>query len=109
MRQRAVRVIPQKAITIAIENPGWGRSYGVVANISTGGACVLTDARFLPGESLQLQLSFFREQEMVPAAGRVMWSTGSPATGPLRYGLQWMGPTHDPRLRSLIDQAGGPS
>ena len=109
MRQRDVRVIPQKAITIAIENPGWGRSYGVVANISTGGACVLTDARFLPGESLQLQLSFFRELEMVPAAVRVVWSTGSSAAGALRYGLEWMAPSHDPRLRSLIDQAGRPS
>jgi hypothetical protein len=109
MRQRAVRVVPHKAITVAIENPGWGRSYGVVANISTGGACVLTDARFLPGESLQLQLSFFREQEMVPAAGRVVWSTGSPANGALRYGLEWMTPSYDPRLQSLIDEAGSAS
>ena len=104
MRERAFRIVPQKAITVSIDNARSGRSYGVVANISKGGACLLTDARLPLGESLQLQLSFFRELQMVPAVGRVVWSAGSPAAGALRYGVQWT-PNADLLLRSLIDQA----
>ena len=106
MRERAARVVPRKPITVAIENTRQSRSYGVVANISDGGACLLTDARFILGESLRLELSFFREPECVPAAGRVVWSTGNADTGAVRYGLQWIAPAVDPRLRGLIEQAG---
>ena len=104
MRERARRVVPQKAITVAIEAPRRDRSYGVVANISQGGACVLTDASLPLGASLELELSFFRELQVVPAAGRIVWTSGNRDSGALRYGLQWAG-GEDERLRSLIEQA----
>ena len=106
MRERAERIVPQRAITVAIDSDRRTRSYGVVANISDGGACLLTDARFLLGESLQLELSFFRESEFVLASGRVVWSTGNPDTGAVRYGLQWVPTAVDGRLQGLIQQAG---
>lgn len=105
MRERAVRIVPQKAITVAIENPRRSRSYGVVANISDGGACLLTDASFPVGESLQVELSFFRERQVVPAAGRVVWSSGNRDAGALRYGLQWAETAEDPSLKTLIERA----
>lgn len=105
MRDRARRVVPQKAITVSIEGPQRDRSYGIVANISTGGACVLTDARLPLGESLDLELSFFREPQVVPAAGRIVWSSGSRDAGALRYGVEWDG-SEDERLKGLIEQAG---
>jgi c-di-GMP-binding flagellar brake protein YcgR len=106
MRERVVRIVPHEAITVAIENSGRGRSYGVVANISEGGACVLTDASFPVGESLQLELSFFREPQVVPATARIVWSSGNPEIGALRYGLQWLPASEGHRLKTLIERAG---
>lgn len=105
MHERARRVVPQQAITVAIDSPRQARSYGLVANISDGGACLLTDASIPLGESLTLELSFFREPQVVPAAGRVVWSSGSRTVGALRYGLKWTG-SPEGRLRELIRQAG---
>ena len=106
MRERSHRIRPQKAITVAIETPRHDRSYGVVANISTGGACVLTDASLAVGESLRIELSFFREPETVPATGHIVWAAGNRDAGAVRYGLQW-DDAEDARLRSLIEQAEG--
>jgi len=105
MRERADRIVPQRAITVAIEGPPWGRSYGVIANISAGGACVLTDASLPLGQSLELELSFFREPAIVPAAGRIVWTSGNRDAGALRYGLEWDAGARDARLTSLIAQA----
>src|SRR5436190_23000931 len=105
MRERTRRIVPQKAITVAMEGLRPGRSYGVIANISAGGACVLTDARIALGESLALELSFFREPQVVSAAGRVVWTSGTRESGALRYGLEWMPEAGEDRLRDLIDQA----
>lgn len=105
MRERAIRVVPQKAITVAIEVPQRGRSYGVVANISEGGACLLTDASVPLGESLQLELSLYREPQVVPVAVRVVWSSSNRDAGALRYGLEWAESAEHDRLRSLIERA----
>jgi hypothetical protein len=105
MRERADRVVPQRAITVAIEGPPSGRSYGVIANISVGGACVLTDASLPLGRILELELSFFREPAIVSAAGRIVWISGHYHVGALRYGLEWDAGSRDARLTSLIAQA----
>jgi Tfp pilus assembly protein PilZ len=105
MRERAMRVVPHKAITVAIEVPQQGRAYGVVANISEGGACLLTDARVPLGESLQLELSLYREPQVVPVAVRVVWSSSNRDVGAVRYGLQWDESAQDDRLTSLIERA----
>jgi hypothetical protein len=104
MRERGHRVIPQKAITVAIEGPRRDKSYGVVANISTGGVCLLTDASLPHGQSCQLELSFFREPEIVPAEALIVWTSGNLDAGARRYGLRWDG-EEDARLKSLIEQA----
>jgi Tfp pilus assembly protein PilZ len=105
MHKRAVRVVPHKAITVAVEGPQRARSYGVVANISEGGACVLIDASLPLGERLVLELSLFREAQVVPAAGRVVWSSGNRDAGAVRYGVEWTPRPGDGRLRELIEQA----
>jgi Tfp pilus assembly protein PilZ len=105
MRERTRRIVPQKAITVAIEGARSGRSYGVIANISEGGACVLTDARIPLGQSLSLELSFFREPQVVAAAGHVIWTSGNRDSGALRYGLEWAPGSGDERLKDLIERA----
>jgi Tfp pilus assembly protein PilZ len=103
-KRRAVRVVPRRAITVAVEDHGLTRAYGVVANISETGACVLTNGTFSVGESLSLQLSFAREPVPLEATGRVVWSGATPDRGVLRYGVQFAetpAPTRE-QLRSLI-------
>lgn len=88
-KRRAVRVVPSRAITVAIEDHGVPRAYGVVANISETGVCVLTNGAFRVGERLLLQLSFAREPVPLETVGDVVWSGATQDRGVLRYGLQW--------------------
>ena len=55
--RKAERVRPRSAVTAAIEE--FDRiAFGIVANISEGGACLCTDQAFPVGESLHIRLSF---------------------------------------------------
>jgi Tfp pilus assembly protein PilZ len=88
-KRRAVRYVPKRSITVAIDENGVPRAYGVVANISEGGACVLTDGAFEIGERLILLLSLSREPLLVETAGRVVWTRPTRDQGIVRYGVQW--------------------
>ena len=101
MERRAVRITPRSAITVVIENQGLPFAYGVVANISEGGACVWTNGHFEVGDRLVLRLSFARELQLFQAEGVVIWGKQQTA---VRYGLQWapVGPPSQERLRRLI-------
>jgi Tfp pilus assembly protein PilZ len=108
MKERsAVRIVPRSAITVVIENGGLPFAYGVVANISEGGACVWTNGRFEIGENLVLRLSFAREPQPFQASGVIVWGDAYPERGAgsdVRYGLQWApdAPPGREHLRSLI-------
>lgn len=102
MQQRGmVRVVPRSPITVAIEEDGEPFAYGVVANISVGGACIWTDAGLEAGRKLMLRLSFPRGSQPIEAEGVVVW--GEPRsegrTGALRYGLQFLGRSDGPEGR----------
>ena len=99
-KRRAVRVVPRRAITVAIDENGVPRAYGVVANISDGGACICTDRVFPIGETLTVQLSFAGQEKLVPLECYVIWC-GSDAENTYRYGLQWVHPAGS-QLRRLI-------
>jgi hypothetical protein len=88
-KRRAVRIVPRRAITVAIDDHGVPRAYGVVANISETGACLLTNGAFRVGERLTIQLSFAREPVPLETEGDVVWSGSTQDRGVLRYGLQW--------------------
>jgi len=109
MRERGgVRVVPRRAVTVAIGEQGVSPAYGVVANISERGACVWTNGSFKPGDSLILQLSFPHEPQPIQLPGRVIWSHPAPESRHgLRYGLQW-GESQDvspARLKGLISDS----
>jgi Tfp pilus assembly protein PilZ len=101
--------VPRRAITVAIDDHGVPRAYGVVANISETGACVLTNGSFHVGERLSLQLSFAREPVPVETVGDVVWSGATQDRGVLRYGLQWAEGSHPTRehLKTLISASAG--
>jgi hypothetical protein len=105
MRQRgAVRIVPRSPITVAIQEGGAPKSYGVVANISDGGACIWTDARLEPGTTLSLRLSFPRRSQPLDADGVVVWGEPRGEARARRYGVEWAdrsSPRHD-RLKAVI-------
>jgi Tfp pilus assembly protein PilZ len=76
-------------VTVAFESQRNPTAYGVVANLSQGGACVWTDARLDVGQHLQLALSFAREAEPVPTQGRVVWANPLSNTRNRRCGVEW--------------------
>jgi hypothetical protein len=115
MRERkTVRIVPRRPITVALEDEGAPFAYGVVANISTGGACIWTNARLDAGRSLALRLSFPKGSRPLDAEGVVVWRGGSSeasseaSTEGLRYGLQWSGetPGGEERLARMIAASG---
>jgi hypothetical protein len=104
--RRTVRIVPRRPITVALEDAGAPFAYGVVANISTAGACIWTDARLDAGRSVALRLSFPKGSRPLDAEGVVVWRGGSSETSTegLRYGLQWSGesPGGEERLARMI-------
>jgi len=107
VERSAIRVVPKSAITVAIEEEGAVRAYGVVANISEAGACVWTDATLDVGQDLMFALSFPHEPQPLETRGRVVWAGPTPTEGTVRYGLQWSSPTRAERarLKELIGSA----
>lgn len=99
------RFVPRGSVTVAIESFRNPTGYGVVANLSRGGACVWTNAGVEVGQEVSLSLSFACDTLPVPTEGRVVW------TAPLRghegscCGVQWNSePSHDrERLHEMID------
>jgi hypothetical protein len=90
MRQReAVRIVPRSPITVALQDDGVPFAYGVVANISEGGACIWTDVSLDPGKSLNLRLSFTRGSQPLEADGVVVWGEPRGDARSRRYGLRW--------------------
>ena len=90
-----------KPVTVAMESsedlpPG----FGVVADISVGGACVITDLGLRVGAKARMTLSFPNSQTVL-TAGRVRWTQQDPKG--VLYGMQFEpGPWIDDRLRSLV-------
>jgi len=100
MERRDDRVRPRTPVTAAIEEFERAFAFGVVANISDGGACICTDRVFPIGETLTVQLSFAGQEKLVPLECYVIWC-GSDAENTYRYGLQWVHPAGS-QLRRLI-------
>jgi hypothetical protein len=103
------RIVPARPITVAIEEDGGPAVvYGVIANLSEGGACLWTDGFLRVGTHLQLQISFAQPPEMLEVSGLVLWGHVCRAnTGETRkYGLEWHGtPLHArERLRDLASR-----
>ena len=102
MRERnSERISPRSAVTAAIEELEHPRSFGVVANISEGGACIRTDGLFPVGEGVTVRLSFRGEEQPISVEGFVIWTGEDAASGSYRLGLQWVQPAGS-RLKRLI-------
>ena len=103
MRERgSARFVPSRSVTVAFEGRDNPIAYGVVANLSEGGACLWTDARLQVGQQLALLLSFAREPRSVPAAGLVVWTAPVTGTPGRRCGLKWESTGDEGQLLRLM-------
>jgi Tfp pilus assembly protein PilZ len=107
MRERAnARFVPRRSVTVAFEARDKPRAYGVVANLSDGGACVWTDARLEAGQQVSLAVSFARTSRPVAAEARVVWTGPETGSATRRYGVQWDTKSPEaPHLRRLISES----
>ena len=103
------RFKPVKAITVALESDeDLPTGFGTVADISVGGACVITDVRLDVDAKPRLALSFpnqlsFSSHRTVFTTGNVRWTQQNPTGVGVRCGMQFEpGPWTDNRLKSLI-------
>jgi len=107
MRERAsTRFVPSRSVTVVFEGRDNTRAYGVVANLSEGGACVWSDAHLKPGETIKVAVSFFKASRPVPADARIVWTGPGSKPGASRYGLEW--DTESPQafvLQRLISES----
>ena len=67
------RRAPRQAATVAVFRSGQKLAYGVLSNVSVGGACVVTDSTLPPGTEVNLKVSFFQNPELVELGARVVW------------------------------------
>jgi len=107
MRERAAaRFVPRRSVTVVFEGRDNTRAYGVVADLSEGGACVWSDAHLKPGQQVRLAVSFARASRPVSAEARVVWTGPGSKPGASRYGVQWDAETPDAaHLRRLISES----
>ncbi len=96
--RRSQRFEPTRPITVAISKDGMSFAYGVVANLSEGGACLHTNV--VPREHLLDVLLSFYDGEYVRTTGRIVWSES--ADGLATLGVQFTELTEQARhyLRS---------
>ena len=88
------RIVPTRPITVAIlEEDGKLVAYGILANVSEGGACLWTDGFLRVGMHLRLQISCAEPSEIQEANALVVWGqvcrTHTRETR--KYGLEWQG------------------
>ena len=102
-RRATDRFKPVKAITVAVKSgEHLPARFGIVVNISEGGACVITDVGLYVGAKVRLALGF-PNHRTVFTTGKVRWIQPDPSRKSIRYGMQFEpGPWTDNRLKSLI-------
>jgi hypothetical protein len=93
-----------------MDDSGTPLAYGVIADISERGGCVLTDARLNLESTLEFRVSFARPPEMYAMVGHVVWARDSvpgAGEGGRRYGIQWVAtsPMCRRRLREMASRA----
>ncbi len=84
----ARRYVPEGAITVAFLARDYPIAYGVVTNISEGGACIISDTSLFKNRPLKIRMSFFR-QGFIDAEVRMVWSKVVDAE--THYGVQFSG------------------
>lgn len=107
------RFVTSHPITVAIEDmesPGLAVSYGVIVNISKGGACIWSDTGLTVDKPFLFRISFARPPEVHEVTGVVVWAHENPGAAReqrCQYGVQWQDANREcrERLRDLASRA----
>lgn len=104
------RHLPRQAVTVAVGQGETPLTYGVVSNISEGGACVLTDKNFPFNTQLDLTLSFYRRVELFTLAARIAWTRTDPGGSAIELGVEFkdLTETDRERLRTVLSSGDFP-
>jgi hypothetical protein len=68
------RLVPRQSATVAVYRGEQQVGYGILANVSEAGACIVTDSLMSPGTDLRLKLSFYQQPRLFETIARVVWS-----------------------------------
>ena len=85
------RLLPRQSATVAVYRGDQQVGYGILANVSEAGACIVTDSLMAPGTDLRLKLSFYREARLFETIARVVWSREAAASDKGYDGLRLHG------------------
>lgn len=67
------RLIPENAVMVSVFQGG-EQAYGLIANLSEAGACVVAGVHFEPGKNLLLRIGFDPEGTPFTTQAAVVWS-----------------------------------
>jgi hypothetical protein len=74
------RLVPRQSATVAVYRGEQQVGYGILANVSEAGACIVTDSLMAPGTDLRLKLSFYEQPRLFETIARVVWSREASAS-----------------------------
>lgn len=66
-------LVPDNAVMVSVY-AGTKQAYGLLANISEAGACVVSGVNFEPGNKVLLRVGFDTEDEPFSSEAKVIWS-----------------------------------
>ena len=85
------RLVPRQSATVAVYRADHQVGYGILANVSEAGACIVTDALMAAGTDLRLKLSFYQQPRLFETIARVIWSREASASDGAFAGLRLHG------------------
>ncbi len=68
------RLVPKGSIMVSLFAGTAEQAFGVIGNISGGGACVVSAVHFEPGQNVLLRIGFEPEGNPFSTQGEVVWS-----------------------------------
>lgn len=107
------RLEPTQSATAAVYLGERQFAYGILANVSESGACIVTDNQLEPGADVQLKLSFYEQPKLIETQARVIWNRRGRTedgglAGLLLHGVKFMGvPAQQQTLLTELLRGGG--
>ena len=68
------RLVPQNSIPVSIHDGEHGQTFGLITNVSEGGASFASGVAYSPGAKILLRISFDRDAEPFVTEAAVAWS-----------------------------------
>ena len=97
------RLVPTNSVMVSIHGDA-GQAYGLIANVSISGACVVSGVHFPPGRQILLRVSFDPEGEPFTMAAEVIWTrddSDSPYKTNFLHGVRFR--IVEPKQQALLD------